>query len=195
MRNNDRQPTTTENPWIDFGASGIHGTGGFARKKIRKGTRLIEYVGNRISKRESARQCRLGNTFIFSLNDRQDLDGSVDWNPARFLNHSCDPNAEAEQDDDDRVFIVAARTIRPGDEITFNYGYDFSEYQDNPCECGAESCVGFITAEENHKRLRRILAAEARQQARAERLAEQQARKNAKRPKSTKKRAAGHRKK
>lgn len=160
-----------ENPWIEFRASGIHGTGGFARRKIRKGTRLIEYVGPRISKRESARQCELGNTFIFSLNKREDLDGSVPWNMARFLNHSCDPNAEAEQDEDDRIFLLAARTIAPGEEITFNYGYDFSEYRDNPCECGAENCLGFITAEEFHPRVRRILAAEARRRERAARAA------------------------
>jgi hypothetical protein len=176
-----------DNPWIEFRPSGIHGTGGFARRKIRKGTRMIEYVGHRISKRQSARQCVLGNTFIFTLNDREDLDGSVEWNLARFVNHSCDPNAEAEQDDDDRIFLVASRTIQPEEEITFNYGYDFSEYQDNPCECGAKNCLGFITAEEFHPRVRRILAAEEKQQARAQeraaraahKLAEQRARKRA----------------
>ena len=141
--------------------------GGFARAKIRKGTRLIEYVGRRMSKQESLAECEAGNTFVFTLNDREDLDGSVSWNWARFLNHSCAPNAEAEQDEEDRVFIVAARTIRPGEEITFNYGYDFSEYQDNPCACGAAACVGFITAEEFHAKVRRIVAAEARAKAKA----------------------------
>jgi len=139
--------------------------GAFALKQIRKGTRLIEYVGLRISKREAARQCNSGNTFIFTLNDREDLDGSVKWNPARFINHSCDPNAEAEQNEDDHVFITAARTIRPGEEITFNYGYDFSAYRDNPCACGAANCLGFITAAEYHGRVRRILEAERKKQA------------------------------
>lgn len=182
-----------DNPWIEFRPSGIHGTGGFARTKIRKGTRMIEYVGHRISKRESARQCVLGNTFIFTLNDDVDLDGSVEWNLARFVNHSCDPNAEAEQEDDDRIFLVAARTIRPEEEITFNYGYDFSEYQDNPCECGAKNCLGFITAEEFHPRVRRILAVEEKQRAREHARAATAARKPVDRRPA--KRALGRRKK
>jgi hypothetical protein len=75
------------------------------------------------------------------------LDGNVPWNPARFLNHSCDPNCEAEPDGG-RVWIVARRGIRAGEEITFNYGYDLQDYREHPCRCGAADCVGYIVAAE-----------------------------------------------
>jgi hypothetical protein len=69
--------------WIVFRASPIHGTGGFARIDIPVGARLLEYVGEKIDKAESLRRCEADNPFIFALNDHQDLDGNVSWNPAR----------------------------------------------------------------------------------------------------------------
>ena len=127
--------------------SPIHGLGGFAKTAIRQGTRIVEYVGERISKRESLRRCEQNNAFIFSLTEEQDLDGNVAWNPARFLNHSCAPNSEAEKDGD-RIWIIASRDIQAGEEITFNYGYDLEDYRDYPCRCGSPNCVGYIVAEE-----------------------------------------------
>jgi len=130
-----------------FRASPIHGLGGFAKTAIGKGTRVVEYVGERISKSESLRKCEGNNEFIFSLNDEQDLDGDVAWNPARLLNHSCAPNCEAELQED-RIWIVATRDIQAGEEITFNYGYDLVDYREYPCRCGSPDCVGYIVAEE-----------------------------------------------
>ena len=111
---------------IDFGPSGIEGTGGFARQGIAAGTRVIEYVGERITKPESVTRCEKGNAFIFDLNETWDLDGNVPWNPARYLNHSCRPNCDAEQIEDS-IWIVTTRDVRPGEELTFNYGYDLEE--------------------------------------------------------------------
>lgn len=145
-------------PRIEFRASTIHGTGAFALGKIRKGTRLVEYVGRRLTKKAARLECEAGNPYIFVLNARYDLDGSVTWNPARYINHSCEPNAEAEQDEDDRIFLVALRTIQPDEEITFNYGYGFEDHADNPCVCAAAKCVGFIVAPEFHARVRRLAA-------------------------------------
>ena len=136
-----------ENQLIEFKMSAIHGMGGYARVDIAEGTEIIEYVGRRIDKQESLRQCELENPYIFSINEEYDLDGNVDWNTARLLNHSCAPNAEA-QDDDGRIWIVAIRDIKAGDEITFNYNYDLEDYREHPCRCGAASCVGYIIAEE-----------------------------------------------
>jgi hypothetical protein len=93
------------------------------------------------------RRCEQNNAYIFTLNDKQDLDGNVPWNPARFINHSCAPNCEAEKDDD-RIWVIATRDIRAGEEITFNYGYDLVDYKDSPCLCGAPNCVGYMVAEE-----------------------------------------------
>lgn len=135
------------NELIDFRTSPIHGTGGYARVDIPAGREIIEYVGKKIDKQEALRQCELENAYIFCIDEQYDLDGNVDWNPARLLNHSCSPNAEA-QDDDGRIWIVALCDIKAGDEITFNYNYDLEDYQEHPCRCGAANCVGYILAEE-----------------------------------------------
>ena len=129
-----------------FGSSPIHGIGGFAKMAICQGTRVLEYRGERISKGESLQRCENDNRYIFSLNPEQDLDGNVAWNPARFINHSCAPNCEAELDGE-QIWIVARRDIRAGEEITFNYGYDLVDYQDHPCHCGSPNCVGYMVAE------------------------------------------------
>lgn len=146
---------------VEFRVSPIHGTGGFARVEIGPGTRVAEYVGERIDKREGLARCERGEPFIFELDEEWDLDGNVSWNPARFLNHSCDPNCEAECIEG-RIWISTIRAVRAGEELTFNYGYDLTEYRDHPCECGASNCLGFIVAEEFHEDLRGRIAAEAR---------------------------------
>ena len=93
------------------------------------------------------RQCEQNNAYIFTLNDEQNLDGNFAWNPARFLNHSCAPNCEAELEDG-HIWIIAQRDIQPGEEITFNYGYNLEDYREYPCRCGSPNCVGYIVAEE-----------------------------------------------
>ena len=146
--------TVAETALVYFRPSAIHGVGGFAKADIAAGTRVIEYVGEKITKAESLRRCESANEYIFSLDETHDLDGNVPWNPARFLNHSCDPNCEAEPDGG-RVWIVARRDIRAGEEITFNYGYDLEDYREHPCRCGAADCIGYIVAEEFFEHVRR----------------------------------------
>ena len=142
-----QEPAAADTEWVLFKCSPIHGTGGFAKTAIRKGTRILEYLGEKITKGESLRRCEQNNAYIFTLNDQQDLDGNVPWNPARFINHSCAPNCEAEKDDD-CIWVIATRDIQAGEEITFNYGYDLVDYKDSPCLCGAPNCVGYMVAEE-----------------------------------------------
>ena len=151
--------TVAETALVCFHESVIHGTGGFAKLDIAAGTRVIEYVGEKITKAESLRRCESNNEYIFSLGDEADLDGNVPGNPARFLNHSCDPNCEAEPDGG-RIWIVARRDIRAGEEITFNYGYDLEDYREHPCRCGVADCVGYIVAGEffGHVRKQQSLA-------------------------------------
>ena len=143
-----------ETELVQFRRSHIHGRGGYARCPIGKGTRVIEYVGRKITKTESNLQCEGDNVYIFTLDDEFDLDGSVEWNPARFINHSCAANCEAEWDEN-RLWIVALRDIRPGEELSFNYGYDLEDYRDHPCLCGATACVGYIVAEEYFEHVRK----------------------------------------
>jgi uncharacterized protein len=140
--------------FIFFKPSTIHGTGGFARTNIPAGTRVIEYLGVKIDKRESLRRCEQNNEYIFALDAEFDLDGNVDWNPARFINHSCSPNCEAEQSEN-RIWIVAVHPIQAGEEITFNYGYDLEDYREYPCCCGSPECAGFMLAEEFFEQIRK----------------------------------------
>ena len=145
-------PNETMN--IYLAPSPIEGTGVFARSDLAKGTRVTEYLGERITKGESLRRCEAGNQFIFSIDDRFDLDGNCDSNLARFINHSCSPNCEAvlmEQ----RIWIVASRPIAAQEEITFNYGYDLEFYREHPCHCGAANCAGYIVAREFASHLER----------------------------------------
>jgi SET domain-containing protein len=136
----------TETELVSIRPSSIQGLGGFARTDFPAGTRILEYVGDKISKEESLRRCQGNNEYIFALDEQYDLDGNIPANSARFLNHSCAPNCEAEFDGR-RIWIVARRDIRAGEELTFNYGFDLVDYHEHPCRCGASECVGFIVAE------------------------------------------------
>lgn len=148
--------STTAHPLVKIRTSSIHGTGAFARKDMAAGARVIEYLGEKINKDEANRRCEADNRFVFYLDEQHDIDGSVAWNPARFLNHSCAPNCEAENVDGG-IWIIALRDIKVGHELTFNYGYDLEVYRDYPCRCGAADCLGFIVAEEFFPTVRRQL--------------------------------------
>lgn len=127
--------------------SAIHGLGAFARHDLSRSTRVIEYLGEIIDKLESLRRQESGNPFLFCLDDQCDLDGMVAWNAARYLNHSCAPNCDAERIDG-KIWITARRDLQAGEELTFNYGYDLENYRDYPCHCGAINCRKYMVAEE-----------------------------------------------
>jgi len=131
---------------VEFRASPIDGKGGFAIASIPAGAKVIEYLGEKIDKFESLRRCEANNPFIFYLNEQENLDGNVAWNPARWLNHGCAPNCETELIEG-RIWVVAKRFIAAGEELTFDYGYDLEQYREYPCRCGAPNCVGYILAE------------------------------------------------
>jgi len=106
--------------------SRIHGSGVYATRRIRKGTRIVEYLGDRISHaqadaRYEAKGQDDGHTFLFVVDGRTVIDAGVNGNDARFINHSCDPNCETVIEDR-RVFIEALRTIQPGEELGYEYG-------------------------------------------------------------------------
>jgi len=150
--------------------------GVFASRRIRKGTRIIEYLGERIDKEESnrrglelfeqAKQTGGASVYIFDLNLKWDLDGDKPYNDARLINHSCDPNSEM-VNEDDRLFLFALRDILPGEEITFDYGYDIEHFLDHPCRCGAPGCVGYIVSRAQWPQLKRRLRNRARKAAAA----------------------------
>jgi uncharacterized protein len=137
--------------------SSIHGRGVYATRDITADERIIEYVGELIDKDESGmrgtvqheRSMRNGDAavYIFNLTDKYDLDGNVPWNTARLINHSCEPNCEAWMTGK-RIFIHALRDIKEGEELTFDYGFDVECYEDHPCLCGRDACVGYIVSRE-----------------------------------------------
>jgi SET domain-containing protein len=134
--------------WLEIRRSRIHGRGVFARRDIPAGTRLIEYVGLPISKRKSADLSLKQNSYVFTVNEDLDLNGKLSWNPARLINHSCEPNCEANLDDNDHIWISSIRHIAREEEVTFNYGYSLDNFMDYPCRCGAPSCAGYMVSEE-----------------------------------------------
>ncbi|MEA3189833.1 MAG: uncharacterized protein QOD77_415 [Thermoplasmata archaeon] len=142
---------------VKVGRSRLHGRGLFAARDFRKGDRVMEYGGEKVGKREGTvrteAQWKKGRVYTFELNKRWDIDGSPKWNVARLANYSCDPNCESENDHGRRIWIVAKRPIKEGDEITYDYNFSFV---DPPpvCQCGSPKCRGYIVGEAYLKDLR-----------------------------------------
>ena len=146
--------------------SGIHNNGLFAKSFIPAGNYIIEYLGERIEKEVSrkraleweakAREKGEGLVYIFELNEKYDLDGNIENNPAKYANHHCEPNTEA-VNCDHSIWFVAVRDIQSGEEITFDYGYAIDSFLDHPCVCGAPSCPGYIVRRDQRWRVKRLL--------------------------------------
>jgi uncharacterized protein len=142
--------------------SGIHGRGVFATRTIRKGTTILEYRGERTTweiarSRPDSDPDNPHHTFIFELDDGEVIDAYVRGNAARWVNHSCSPNCATYEDDRGRVYIEARRTIRLGEELTYDYqlSYDgrvgprvLAAYA---CHCGAPRCRGSMLARPRRK--------------------------------------------
>jgi uncharacterized protein len=155
---------TKNNDYTIVKQSDIHHKGVFAKVGIPKGTKIIQYKGERISKAEGDKRVEIqsktaensedkGQTYIFELNDDYDIDGDVPDNDAKYINHSCDPNCDFEIEEDE-IWIYAKRDIKAGEELSYNYGFDFDEkYHENPCRCNSPNCVGYILSEDEWLRL------------------------------------------
>ena len=134
--------------------SAIQGRGGFATRRIKRGERIIEYTGERISWKEADRRyddaaMKRHHTFLFTLTRRTCVDAGVGGNDARFINHSCDPNCEAVIVNN-RIYIEAIRDIGAGEELSYDYAYERDAESDEDeeklyvCHCGAHNCRGTI---------------------------------------------------
>ena len=142
--------------------SPVHGNGVFATRDIEPGERIDEYKGERISADESALRAQAGagpvnHTFFFSLADGRVIDGGSRGNDARFINHACEPNCEA-QEDKGKVHIYALQPIAQGEELNYNYALIYEERHTPAvkkafaCRCGAPSCTGSMLAPKRRKR-------------------------------------------
>jgi len=118
-------------------ASSHTGLGLFATRPIRKRTRISEYKGRKLATKEANRLEARGNLYLYELNSRWTIDGTPRSNIARYFNHSCNPNAEV-YDVKHRVFIRTLRAIKPGEEITYDYGVDYlrNVIGRSNCQCG-----------------------------------------------------------
>ncbi len=139
-------------PPIKVRNSSVHGRGVFATRRIAKGERIMEYLGDRVSHEEADRRYESkeendSHTFLFIVDSKTVIDAGVDGNDARFFNHSCDPNCESVVEKR-RVYIEAIRAIEPGEEMT--YDYQIYKEEGDPenidevfaCRCGFANCRG-----------------------------------------------------
>ena len=146
--------STTAARRIQTRHSPVHGRGVFALVDIPKGERIIEYVGEIISWDEAQRRhphdpAQPNHTFYFHLDDEHVIDALHGGNSSRWINHSCDPNCEVDEDNG-RVFIRSRRKIKAGDELNYDYGLVIDEpltpelKADYPCWCGSKRCRGTL---------------------------------------------------
>ena len=156
-RRSSKTPTATKaNKYFVLRKSDIQGRGAFATRPIKRGTRIIEYTGERISHAEADERYDDGkmgrhHTFLFTIDSKTCIDAAVNGNDARFINHSCAPNCEA-IDEKKHIYIEAIRDIAVGEELTYDYAYERDGTEDEEwerlymCKCGAPTCRGTILA-------------------------------------------------
>ena len=142
----------SQSPPIEVRNSEVHGRGVFSTRSIKKGERIIEYLGDRVSHAEADRRYEAkdendSHTFLFIVDSKTVIDAGVDGNDARFFNQSCDPNCESTVEKR-RVFIDALRDIEPGEELTYDYqiycedGDPENIEEVFACRCGSPKCRG-----------------------------------------------------
>ncbi len=122
--------------------SPIHRWGVFAEEFIPKGRKIIEYTGEKISRRETARRARRRYNYLFTLDSYWTIDGSAGGSGAEFINHCCEPNCVA-RIVKGHILYFAARDIQPGEELTVDYRFD-PDVEEVKCRCGAANCRGTI---------------------------------------------------
>jgi SET domain-containing protein len=141
--------------------SGVHGKGVFALVPIKKGELILEYTGEVITWTEALRRhphdpSQPDHTFYFHLSDELVIDGKVGGNASKWINHSCAPNVEAD-DESGQVYLLATRGIRAGEELFFDYGLVIDERYTPAlkkrfeCRCGAKACRGTMLAPKRAK--------------------------------------------
>jgi len=144
--------------------SPIQGLGAFATQRIRKGTRIIEYIGERITSEEGDRRYNDDQSddhyvLLFVVDKHTVIDAAVGGNDARFINHSCEPNCRSVTEKK-RVYIEAIKTIAQGEELTYDYNLtrdgteDAAREAQYACHCGAKTCRGTMLAPKKEKRKR-----------------------------------------
>ena len=132
------------------------GRGLYATKDIKEGTRIINYIGKIITKKQTEESEKFNNSkpiYLFNLNKRYDMDGDVSWNTARLINHSCSNNCDY-NGTGLKLWVTAIKDIKKGEELTADYGFGYDEnYKQFPCKCGTKNCCGYIVRAESRWRI------------------------------------------
>jgi len=150
---------------IQIRRSGIHGKGVFALHAIAEGEQVIEYTGEIITWSEACARhphdpSQPQHTFYFHLDDMHVIDGRIGGNTSRWINHSCEPNCHASEENG-RIFIIALRNIVVGEELNFDYGlvidarYTARLKAEYACHCGSPQCRGTLLAPKKRQRARK----------------------------------------
>src|SRR3984893_15018296 len=159
------------------------GLGLFATKPIKKGAKIVRYFGPLLDSRKK-KDDAVENKYLFELNGRWTIDGSVRETVARYINHACKPNAESDVKPRKRkVFIRAIKNIEPGEEINYDYGTDYFKAYLKPIGCKCDACEAKRKkkrAEARAERLRLKEKAERKAKREAEKLAKRRAKKKLK---------------
>ena len=138
--------------------SKIDNLGLYASKDIKKGTKIIEYKGKIITRKQAEENPKYDNDkaiYLFNLNKKYDLDGDFKFNTARLINHSCNPNCEV-AGKGLKLWIFAIRNIKKNEELTYDYGFGYDkDYKDYICKCGSKNCVGYIVREGSRWRIKK----------------------------------------
>ena len=138
--------------------SNIHRHGLSASTNIKKGQKIIQYKGKKITLQKTENDPKYDNDkpiYLFTLNKRYDLDGDFKFNTARLINHSCEPNCEV-LEDNKQLWIFALRDIKKNEELTYDYGFSFDkDYKQYVCKCGSKNCVGYIVREGSRWRIKK----------------------------------------
>ena len=138
--------------------SKIDNQGLYANTNIKNRTKIIEYKGKIVTKKQVEEDPKFDNgkaIYLFNINKRYDLDGDFKFNIARLINHSCNPNCEV-YGTGLKVWVYAIRDIKKGEELTYDYGFGFDEnYKDFPCKCRSKKCVGYIVREGSRWRVKK----------------------------------------
>jgi uncharacterized protein len=145
---------------IEVRESGVHGRGVYATKPIPKGAPIIEYTGQRVLWENVPNDPANPHTFLFGLdNGTEVIDPTIRGNEARWINHSCDPNCEAIEEEDERVFIYALRDLQQGEELFYDYALQVDEpitrevAEESRCFCGSSRCRGTMLEQKNRSPL------------------------------------------
>ncbi|MEO7337227.1 MAG: SET domain-containing protein-lysine N-methyltransferase [Caldimonas sp.] len=136
--------------------SGVHGKGVFALAAFSKGERILEYIGEVITWKEALRRHPHdpddpNHTFYFHIDDKHVIDGKHGGNSAKWINHSCQPNCETDEEDG-RIFVQALRAIKVGEELNYDYGlvldgrHTAKVKKQFECRCGSRKCRGTLLA-------------------------------------------------